>query len=430
VFLLYDIGLFLAVPVFLMVFFIRGLRKGIVRRGLRERLGFYSPRRLDVLRGRRVIWIHAVSVGETRAAVPLIKALRSEYKDAALILTTVTETGQATAQKIAEVDLCLYFPFDFSWSVRRSLDQLQPSLILIVETEIWPNLVRLAKRRDIPVALVNGRLSDRSFPRYRMARWVTRVVMDQFSAFCMQSSQDGQRIGLIGAPQEKITVTGNLKFDMKVDPLGEIEAQKFQEEFRIPDGVPLWVCGSTHEGEEEALLRVFAHLRSSWPQLILVLVPRHPNRCRGVAEMIRSHGFSCRLRSELGLLAPFLPPGSILLVDTMGDLVKLYSLADVVFVGGSLTPVGGHNLLEASSVGKAVLFGPYMNNFKEIARLVLKAQGGLSIVNEGDLHENVDRLLGDEVLRRQMGKNGYHLLAENQGATRKTMAILNRLLVP
>ncbi|NLC70989.1 MAG: glycosyltransferase, partial [Desulfuromonadaceae bacterium] len=214
------------------------------------------------------------------------------------------------------------------------------------------------------------------------------------------------------------------------DPVGTVERRRFQEEFRIPDGVPLWVCGSTHEGEEEALLRIFARLLIRWPQLILVLVPRHPNRCRGVAEMIRSHGYLLSLRSELDHSAPVLAPGNILLIDTMGDLVKLYSLADIVFVGGSLTPVGGHNVLEASSVKKPVLFGPHMNNFKEIARLVLKAQGGLCVSGEGDLHDNVDRLLADEPLRRQMGNNGYHLLEENQGATRKTMAVLNRLLAP
>jgi 3-deoxy-D-manno-octulosonic-acid transferase len=430
VFLLYDIGLFVAMPVLLGVFFFRGLRKGIVRRGLRERLGFYNPDRLALLQGRRVIWVHAVSVGETRAAMPLLRALRREYADAALVLTTVTETGQATAQRIAEVDLCLYFPFDFSWIVERSLDQLRPSLILIVETEIWPNLARLARQRNIPVALVNGRLSDRSFPRYRLVRRLLQPVLDQFSAFCMQSVQDAKRISLIGALREKILVTGNLKFDMQIDPLGEPDRLRFQNEFRLPDGLPLWVCGSTHEGEEEALLRVFSRLLSAWPQLILVLVPRHPDRCRGVAEMIRSHGFSCRLRSELSSSAPLLAAGGILLIDTMGDLVKLYSLADLVFVGGSLTPVGGHNLLEASSVRKPVLFGPHMNNFKEIARLILKAEGGLCVSGEGELHDSVDRLLRDEPLRRKMGDNGYRLLEENQGATRKTMAVVKRLLIP
>ncbi|NLV23549.1 MAG: 3-deoxy-D-manno-octulosonic acid transferase [Deltaproteobacteria bacterium] len=429
-FLLYDIGLFLAMPVLLTVFFFRGLRKGIVRRGLRERLGFYNPDRLALLKERPVIWVHAVSVGETRAAVPLLKALRKEYPQRALVLTTVTETGQATAQKIAEIDLCLYFPFDFSRVVERALDQIRPSLILIVETEIWPNLVRLARRRNIPVALVNGRLSDRSFPRYKMALWAVRVVLDQFKAFCMQSAQDAQRVEMLGAPPEKIVVTGNLKFDLQVEAAGKGEKGRFQEEFRLPAGVPLWVCGSTHEGEEEALLRVFARLKATWPELILVLVPRHPNRCRSVAEMIRSHGFSCRLRSETNPSSPLLAPGGILLIDTMGDLVKLYSLADMVFVGGSLTPVGGHNLLEASAVGKPVLFGPHMNNFKEITRLVLNAQGGVCVAGEKDLENNLDRLLRDESLRCHMGSNGYQLLEKNQGATRKTMAVVKRLLVP
>ncbi|MBN1142236.1 MAG: 3-deoxy-D-manno-octulosonic acid transferase [Deltaproteobacteria bacterium] len=427
-FLLYDIGLFLAMPVLLLVFFFRGLRRGRLRQGLRERCGFYNAARLAVLRGRRVIWVHAVSVGETRAAVPLLKALRQTYPGAALVLTTVTETGQATAQKIPEVDLCLYFPFDLSWIVERALLQIDPDMILIVETEIWPNLVRLARDRNIPVILVNGRLSDRSFPRYMMGRPVVRLIMEQFAFFCMQTAQDGRRIGLIGAPKERVTVTGNLKFDMAVEAIGEGERQQFQREFRLPAGVPLWVCGSTHEGEEEAILRIFARLLESWPQLILVLVPRHPDRCRGVAEMIRANGFSFRLRSDLARSEALLGSGEILLTDTMGDMVKLYSLADIVFVGGSLTPVGGHNVLEASSVRKPVLFGPHMNNFKEIARLLLKAEGGMCVSGEGELGDAVDQLLRDRKLRERLGNNGFRLLEENQGATEKTMAVLNRFL--
>ena len=428
-YLLYDILFLIAMPFLLVGFFFRGLRRGRVRRGLRERFGFYRRERLQPLEGRKVIWIHAVSVGEARAAIPLLRALRQTASQYAVVMTTVTETGQDVARKIPEVDACFYFPFDFSGIIHRALRAFHPCLILIVETEIWPNLMRLAYRRTIPVVLVNGRFSDRSFPHYCWAGRLTSWVMREFAAFCMQTALDARRACRIGAPPERVTVTGNLKFDMRADnAVAPADCPQLREEFRLPQESLVWACGSTHEGEEEILLRVYGRLRMQWPSLILALAPRHPRRFRAVAELVRREGFVLRLRSEITSDQALFTEGGVLLMDVMGEMLRLYALADLVFVGGSLVSVGGHNVLEASLMHRAVLFGPHMHNFREIVRLLLEAEGGVQVQDEAELEEKTAALLSDASLRGQMGEHGFRLLMENQGATEKTMAILERLL--
>lgn len=428
IYILYDIVL-LCSGLFLIPYFVwKSFRKGKVRKGIRERFGFYSKDKLAKIQGRETIWIHSVSVGETRAAVPLIRALRQEYPEACLLVTTVTETGQDAAGKIKEADLCLYFPFDLFWVVRRALAAIKPKAIIIVETEIWPNLVRLASDVGIPLVLVNGRLSDRSFPRYKAGKFFVQQILDKFSAFCMQSELDGQRVQWIGALREKVTITGNLKFDSKTITYTQEDTDRIREELKIPQGMPVWVAGSTHEGEEEDLIRVYIRLLKDWPDLILILVPRHPNRCGSVGDMIRSHGFSYSLRSQGGLEIKPGANGKVFLVDTMGEMFKMYSLADIVFVGGSLVPVGGHNILEASMVKKAVVFGPFMNNFKHISKLLQKANAGICVQDKEELFHCLDKLLRSPELRQSLGNNGFHLLEKNKGATEKTLNVLKTIL--
>jgi 3-deoxy-D-manno-octulosonic-acid transferase len=402
VYLLYDLVL-LASAVFLVPWYlVRGWRYGKTRRGIRERLGFYLPGSLDRLAGRKVIWVHAVSVGETRAAVPLLKGLKRDHPDHLVVLSNVTETGHAIAGTIREVDLCLFFPFDVSWAVRRALLQVRPAVVVIVETEIWPNFVRVASRCGIPLVLVNGRISDRSFPRYRRVRLLLRPILRQFAALCMQTAQDAERIRLLGAPEEKIAV--------------------------LPEDAVVWVAGSTHAGEEEAVAEVYRRLLNEGRSLLLVLVPRHPERCRPVADMLGSHGFPVVLRSTVERRHERLRPGEVLLVDTLGEMLMLYAAGDLVFLGGSLVSVGGHNVLEAALLKKPVIFGPFMHNFKEIANLLLSAGGGVQVEDLEGLQAAVVRLLDDPVLCRRMGEGGYSLLATNAGATRQTLAVIDRLL--
>lgn len=427
-FLLYDILLVLAGLVLVPFYLYRGIRYGKVRRGLRERLGWYDPQRLASLKGRRVVWLHAASVGETRAAMPLVQAFKAAYPQDALVVSTVTETGHAIACGIAEVDLCLFFPFDLSWMVHQALRRIRPSLVVIVETEIWPNFVRLAHKEKIPVALVNGRISDRSYPRYLKGRFFLRPILESFSAFCMQTELDAERIREMGAPQEKVQVSRNLKFDMEVDVPDVDDVQRLKTRFGLPAGALVWVAGSTHGGEEEIIANVFRDLIATSLPLVLVLVPRHPERGRAVAEMLETRGFSCKLRSGLTTRPDTLHPGDVLVGDTVGEMMQFYATADIVFVGGSFVPVGGHNILEAALLKKPVLFGPHMQNFKEIARLLLDAEGGFQVDDPAELQSQLARLLRAPALRRAMGEGGHSLLRQNAGATAHTLAALQRLL--
>ncbi len=427
-YLLYDLLLLASATVLIPYYLLRGLRHGKMRRGIRERLGFYTSEQLASLRGRRAIWIHAVSVGETRAAIPLVKALKSQYPEHAIILSNVTETGHAIGKEIGAVDLCLFFPFDLSWVVQRVLNQVRPEFILIVETEIWPNFVRLSRDRDIPVILVNGRISDRSFPRYMVARRLLRPVLRTFSGFCMQTDLDAERIIHMGAPSERIHITSNLKFDMETDRHSMDNAGLLREAFRIPADMPVWVAGSTHPGEEEAIVDIYRGIVAEGRRLLLILVPRQPLRCAVIEEMLGARGVPSVRRSVVESLDRPLDCGEVLLVDTLGEMLKFYALADLVFVGGSLVPVGGHNVLEASLVKKAVVFGPYMHNFKEISRLLLAAGGGRSVAGGHELGATVRRLLAEPEGLQAMGLAGYALLQKNYGATDQTMKVIRSIV--
>jgi len=424
VYLLYDAILFLAALFLVPYYLLRGATRGKVRRGLGQRLGLFDPARLQVLRGREVIWIHAVSVGETRAAIPLIKALRMAYPGYALLLTNVTETGHDIARDLSELDLCLFFPFDFSFVIRRVLTKIDPCLIVIVETEIWPNLIRFARQRNIPVVLVNGRISDRSFPRYMFGRYLLRPILQQFNAFGMQTELDAERIRAMGALPEQVVVTGNLKFDLQASLPGRDELDQLRVNFCIDEQIPVWVAGSTHAGEEQIIVDTFQRLIDQGRRLVLVLVPRHPERCKSVAEMLQAKGLPMVMRSVIDQRSELLRSGEILLVNTVGEMLKLYALSDIVFVGGSLQNVGGHNILEGCLLKKPVLFGPHMHNFKEISRLVLDAGGGMMVDGADDLQNAMERLLDRPQERTAMGKKGYGLLSRNAGATDRTLELI------
>jgi 3-deoxy-D-manno-octulosonic-acid transferase len=426
IYLLYELILYLSALFLVPYYLYRGLRYGKTRHGIRERLGVYAQDFRKLLHGRKVVWVHAVSVGETRAAIPLLKALRKRYPDALLILSNVTETGRAIAADVSEIDYYIFFPFDLRWVVRKALNIIQPNIIILVETEIWPNFVLEAKCQNIPLVLVNGRISDRSFPRYRRAGKLFEPILDSIADFCMQSEQDSRRIRHLGAAAGRVQVTGNLKFDMQPPELDSADLELLKNELKLPENSCVWVAGSTHDGEEKQLVDVYQKLRKTCPELLLIMVPRHPERCRQVCEEITKLGIVVALRSTLATMDRALQPGEIMVVDTLGEMLKLYALSDLVFVGGSLVPVGGHNVLEASLMKKPVLFGPYMQNFKEIARLLRAAHGGLQVKDSADLYRQMKLLLENPTEAERIGDNGRYLLQENQGATKRTLAVLSR----
>lgn len=443
VYLLYDIVVWFIAIFLVPCYLLRSLLQGKVRRGIRERLGFFARTRFLNFTGKQVFWIHAVSVGETRAALPLIKALRSRYPQAILLLSNVTETGHAIASGIKEVDETIFFPLDASWVVKRVLRRINPSHVLIVETELWPNFIRHCHRSNISVQLVNGRISDRSFPRYLRVKRLLEPLLHQLCSLCMQSPVDAKRIARLGAPKERITVTGNLKFDMESTLPPDLDQQQLRRQFHINTESAVWVAGSTHRGEEEQVLEVYQRLLHHHPDLILILVPRHPERCNVVADMLSAKKLPWHVRSELaatsgndgegndvengiGNSSSCLNGGSVLLVDTIGEMLLFYAMAEVVFVGGSLVGIGGHNILEASLLKKAVVFGPHMHNFREIAALIERAQGEGRVADGDELYRVLDMLLGSPQRCRKMGEKGWELLQKNAGASQKTLDEINR----
>lgn len=426
VYRLYDLALCLSALVLVPYYLFRGIRYGKARRGIRERLGRYSPEFRDAVKSRRVVWIHAVSVGETRAAIPLLKALRQKYPDHLLIISNVTETGHEVAGKLDYVDFCIFFPFDLSWIVQRVLAFVKPEAIILVETELWPNFVRAAKRLGIPVLLVNGRISDRSFPRYLKIGQISETILDCVTVFCMQSAKDGRRIKRLGAPPGRIVITGNLKFDMALPAMNKLDLDALADVYQTTGDHKIMVAGSTHAGEEQAVLGVFQRLRLKHAGLSLVLVPRHPERCRQVCDEMTKAGIPSVLRTALNENHAPLPPEVVLVVDTVGEVLRFYAWSDIVFVGGSLVPVGGHNILEASLAKKPVFFGPYMHNFKEIAALVKEAYGGIQVKDVEELYLHADLLLNNPDEARRIGENGFNLLDMNRGATARTLHEISR----
>jgi 3-deoxy-D-manno-octulosonic-acid transferase len=423
----YTILLYLALPLLVPWHLYRALSRGR-KAALAERFGFPLPERLAAVSGQGAIWVHAVSVGETIAAVPLLKALKERWPDRRILVTNGTETGRGVAEGLAGVDAVCYFPFDYPFAVARLLDMVRPTLVVIVETEIWPNFLRTARGRGIPVLLANGRISDRSFGRYLRLNWFFRPVLDHFAAFCMQSAVDAERIVAMGAEPGKVHVTSNLKYDVPARTVTAGERRELREQYRIPAELLVMTAGSTHQGEEEAVLAAYRCQLQAHGSLFLVLVPRHPERCGAVAEFLKREGVVFTRRSQLADVPGRFNPGEVLLVDTIGELMKFYALAELVFVGGSLVPTGGHNILEPASLGIPVLFGPHMGNFREIAAFVTEGGGGMQVSDAAGLTVALGELLGDDGRRRAMGRNGARLLDANAGATGRHLRVIGSFL--
>ena len=416
---LLTLAFILALPWFLW----KGRATGKYLRTFRERMG-RLPVYLNV-DGDRSVWIHAVSVGEVLAARPLVAALRERLPGYRIFLSTTTMTGNAVAKKsIRGIDGLLYAPFDFPHPVRYALEVLNPSVLVLVETELWPNLIHEAHRRGTRVALVNGRISPRSFPRYRRFRGLLRPVLAEMDAFLMQGAPHAERIRELGAAPERVQVTGNLKYDA-VEP-GRLPERLARLLTGGADRRPLWVAGSTVEGEEPLVLSAFHRVRARVPQARLLVAPRHPERFASVPGMIESSGFRCLKRSALDPQA--WQDGEVMLLDTLGELSQVYALASVVFVGGSLVAAGGHNILEPAVAGKPVIVGPHMENFQEIADEFRGEQALVQVSTADELGSEVASLLLDEERRSGLGERARDLVGRNRGAVARSADALVALL--
>ncbi len=427
-YLLYSFITLLIVVVLSPYFVYQALRHKKYVGSLGQRLG-YLPVSFN-FDGDDSIWVHAVSVGEVLAAQPLISELRRRYRRLRLFLSTTTLAGQQLARRsVADVDGVFYFPFDWAFSVRRTLNQVKPRHFVMIETEIWPNLLRECRRRGIPTVLVNGRISYRSFPRYRLIRPLFRHVLADIDRFCVQGGEAARRLEQLGADPARITVTGSLKFDaLDVIPTPGRGRERVLRFFRMPANRPVLVAGSTLKGEEEAIIRAFNRLRTSGSSPLLVLAARHPERFAEVERLCRSEGLSTVRRTELPIDAE--PRADAVVLDTMGELAEVYQIATVVFVGGSLVRAGGHNILEPAMFGKPIVFGPHMENFAEIAEAFLANDAAVQVWSERELDATIVSLMGDPVRRARLGAAARALVEANRGAKDRTLAVVAGLVPP
>jgi 3-deoxy-D-manno-octulosonic-acid transferase len=396
-------------------------------RTLRQRLGAL-PLSLNVDR-ESSIWIHAVSVGETLTTRALISDLKSRYPKLRIFVSTTTLTGDGVARKLADVDGVFAFPLDFGFAVRRTLDIVRPRLFVMMETEIWPTLLRHCHERGVATMLVNGRVSARSYARYRMARPFFRHVLAHIDRFCMQSEEAARRIIDIGADRTRVTVTGSLKFDSLdwpgVGPHGQ-SRDRVLRYFRVADHRPLIIAASTLRGEDQAALDAFRRVQAHWPEALLVIAPRHPERFDEVVKLVADSGF--RVERKYELVVDTAPTADVVVLDTIGELARLYQLATAVFVGGSLVDAGGHNILEPAIFGKPIVFGPHMSNFAEIADEFLRCKAALQVHSTPELGTTLVSLVGDAVQRAGLGAAARALVESNRGAKARTLSVVEDLL--
>ena len=425
---LYNVILILSLPLTLPLFVFWMILRPEYRIGLSERLGRIPEdwRRREAVATR--IWIHAASVGECLAVMPLIERWLRDRPDWDLIVSVMTQTGrQLVEQRLGNRARVFFFPIDLPGIAARLMNRLAPNLILLVETELWPNFLHSASRLGIPVLLMNGRISQRSYRRYRTVRWLFRETLCKIQMFGMQTAQDARRIVEIGAPPERVRVLGNLKFDLTAVPLSEPERRQLLKQVGWDSNDRVLVAGSTHEKEEEMLLSVYDRVKNRIPDLRLVLAPRHLNRLPSLIPLLARQRKRYLRYSELGA-ARSENDIEILLVDTMGQLGRLYSLGTVVFMGGSLVPVGGHNLLEPAALGRPVLFGPYIQHVHETAELLSASGGGRMVRDVEELTWELQALLTETDRRRKMEEQAKETVSRHQGASERASGIVEREL--
>ncbi|MCJ7728755.1 MAG: 3-deoxy-D-manno-octulosonic acid transferase [Sedimentisphaerales bacterium] len=459
--ILIDLAYLLTAVVISPVAIYRMLRHGRYRAGWANRFGHIERKRPD----KRCIWIHAVSVGEVNATTTIIRELENKFSDYEIVISTTTDTGYARANALFGSRLCVfYFPMDFSQTMRRAFANIRPAICLLIELEVWPNLVRIAHQSGVPVVVVNGRLSDRSFSRYKLIQPITKKIFQDITLVLAQTEEYAERFREIGVPAGKVVVTGSVKYDTaqvadKVEGADVLATQLGLKNER------LWVAGATGDGEEQIILDVYRQLieQKQFADLRLTIVPRKPERFEEVANLIKQAGFElirysevkkkatenylatestprptdCRGRKDT-LLRPQGYAGQaesteksiikVILGDTMGDLRKFYSLATVIFVGRSLVPMGGSDMMEAAALGKCTIFGPHAFNFKQAVDDLLKADGAILVKDASELFNAMTKCLADVDYARRIARNGQEIIRKNQGATARTIAQITKLL--
>lgn len=415
----YSLLFYLVFPIVLLRLVWRAIKEPDYAGRWSERFGLCKPIAQDNL-----IWVHSVSAGETIAAVPLIRRLQDKYPQRAFLVTTMTPTGSERVKALLGSSVYhAYAPYDLPGMVKRFLDRTRPKLLIIIDTELWPNIIYQCHKRNISILLVNGRLSDRSAKGYGRIAGLTEGMLARMTHVAAQSESHGKRFVSLGLPQEKLSVTGSTKFDLTIPD--DVAARQSVLRKKIGEDRIVFIAASTHEGEEEILLVAYEKICRTYPQMLLIIAPRHPDRFDGVSKLCINHGFRV-VRHSAGVACS--PDTDILLADSMGELLYFYSVADMVFVGGSLVPVGGHNMMEAAAFGLPLMMGPQRFNFEDIARRFVEA-GALEEVNGSkDLADIAGRLCSDDNLRQEMGERALKVMQENTGALDKVLALIEQQL--
>ena len=421
---LYNIIIHISIIILLPYFFIKMLTARKYRDGIPERFGFVDKDKFKNLKGGKTVWVHAVSVGETKAVLPVLRLLKRRRPDVRVVFSTVTATGNRTASQEGKglIDALIYFPLDLSWAVRRVSRMVKPVMFIVVEKEIWPNAFRTMYAMGAPVVIVNGTMSGRSAKRYARFSFLFKDVFSRVSLYLARTDADLEKAVLAGLNRERALVSGNIKFDLSPSLMDSQFVSKLKEMTGVGPGTKVITAGSTHPGEEEMLLEAFRSLAAEFDGLKLIIAPRHPERFTEVEGLIKKSGLTFSRRSKGG-------SADVVLLDSIGELMTVYSFSDIAVVGGSLVPgIGGHNLLEPAYFGKPVVYGSHLTTYLGMAELLENEGGGIRAADEKELTEALRSLLSNELLLKRTGANAKKVVEENRGASERTAASIEKLL--
>jgi len=417
-----TIGITITIPLLIPVVILSEKR----RKTFLQRLGLKKlPKNILSLENKKPIWIHAVSVGEVFSSVPLVMKLKESFSDKKIVFSASTKTGFEIANRLfkKQLDSVFLFPFDLLFSVKHITEKIAPAIVIIVESDIWPNFLFEMKKRNVPVLLINARLSKRSFKGYKRFPSIANEIFLSFTKICVQSIEDAKRFMLLGIPSNMILTTGNIKFDQPYNPVSEKKIAILKQSINIQPIKKILTAGSTHQGEESILINVFSKIIKDFADTVLILVPRNPERSRSVLKLCESSGFSSILIKNFVHIDKD-KKVDVVIVNAIGILKKLYALSDVVFVGGSLVDIGGHNPLEPAAFSKPIIFGRHMNNFANISQMLLESGGAAQVKDTNSLYVTIAKILSSIRTAQNMGENAFNVFKANKGAVEKTLKVI------
>ena len=408
-------------------FAIRMILTGKYRKSIGPKFGFIRPEIYEEMKGSPRIWIHAVSVGEVTAAAPIVASLRAHFPDACIVLSTGTETGQEMARRIIPgATAFIYYPLDIPWVIRKVILQVKPVIFIPTETELWPNFIRICREDDVKIVMVNGRISPRSFKRYAMTRFFWKHILETIDEIGVISEVDGERLKTLGMPPLRVHVLGNAKYDS----LAARASSEIQEEIsRLLNMVQkerVFVAGSTHEGEEQIVLDVYKRLLAIYPDVKLIIIPRHIERGKAVSALVGERGFKDSITMTEIKNGRLRADERVIIIDVIGELFKVYSLATVVFCGGSLVPKGGQNILEPAAWGKVIFYGPFMDDFRDERELLEKSGAGITVKSGEELLEGILKIMSDPEDLIRKGESGRDVVRSNMGAAERYAEMIRR----